>query len=176
MAKLNKFLKSQGLQPHLESPDSRPWDAGMYGYSGLHYLRRIAAHLNIKGPLPAPGNTNAPEDPIIETYYGIFNNPNVSFFGRLIGKKQIIREFDHLIIHSDCEGYYLPQDFPNVLITPEELEITGGIIGSSYRLLEETEKLARALELPPDIDPASDKVLEACDSQGQGNLLWKDTV
>lgn len=48
----------------------------------------------------------------------------------------------HLICHSDCEGFYLPIDFDDLLTGDD---IVGGFAGSSYRLLEEVIRCAAPL-------------------------------
>jgi hypothetical protein len=46
------------------------------------------------------------------------------------------------------------------------------MIGSSQALLAELTRVARALGLPPDLDPASDEAFEAAENQGRGES-WK---
>jgi len=60
-----------------------------------------------------------------------------------------------------------------VLFPPEELEIPGGMIGSSPRLLDETRRLAQAIELPLDMDPEADELWKAAETQGEGDALWQ---
>ncbi len=171
--RLNRFLESAGLSPHTEPENCPDWSADMFGYSGLHYLRRIAAHLELGATLPEPGGADAPEDPVLQEYYKSVSNSGASFWKSLFGRKAANRAFDHLINHSDAEGFYVPQDFPDVLLPPEDLEIPGGLVGSSVRLLEETRVLAEQLELPLDLDPESDEVFESAESQGEGDQRWK---
>jgi hypothetical protein len=59
MQRLNQIPISSGLQPHMELEDCPPWSADMFGYSGIHYLRRIAAHLNLRGSLPETSGESA---------------------------------------------------------------------------------------------------------------------
>ncbi|MGV9662911.1 hypothetical protein [Nocardia niigatensis] len=47
----------------------------------------------------------------------------------------------HLICHSDCEGYYLPIEFDEPLYE-EDLDIDGGLVGSTPALLRELVYLA----------------------------------
>ena len=54
LARLNVFLASIDRPPHSEPKECELLSYDMYGYSGLHYLRRIAAHLDLRGALPAP--------------------------------------------------------------------------------------------------------------------------
>ena len=80
---------------------------------------------------------------------------------------------DHLLIHSDAEGYYLPQDFESVIFTPESLEMPGEMVGSSQHLLAETRSIAQALELDLSMDPESDELREATEEQGEGEAKWQ---
>ena len=92
---------------------------------------------------------------------------------KLFAGKPLLRTFDHLLLHSDAEGYYLPQDFDPVLFPPKDYQIPGGIIGSSVKLKEECERLAAALQLPLELDPEGEEVWEATESQGEGDLQWQ---
>jgi hypothetical protein len=40
--KINGILAARGRHPHIEPDDVDSYSAPMYGYSGLHYLRRLA--------------------------------------------------------------------------------------------------------------------------------------
>lgn len=173
LAKLERFLPTQGLRPHVEPTDCPVFSAEMFGYSGLHYLRRFAAHLNMRGRLPEPGDEDAFKDAVLESYSALFDAPAPSLVGRLFGKKPVSRAYDHLILHSDAEGFYLPQDFPEVLFPPESLAIPGGMIGSSHRLLAEVERLAASLELPLNLDPEDEEVWNAAGAQAESETRWK---
>ena len=49
----------------------------------------------------------------------------------------------HLLCHSDCEGFYLPIRFDDVLIDEtDEERIPGGLLCSSYKLYEELASMA----------------------------------
>ncbi len=160
---INDFLQANGLPLHAEPlglSEEEILSYDMWGYSGLHYLRRVAAIVAETGKMPEPGDDNAADDPILQKYYA--NQ----------GSDQ--KRFAHFIIHSDAEGYYLPIRFDDVLFPPEDSEIDGdGMIGSSYRLLEECGELAKLLEVPLDIDPESDEVWLAADAQGESDVTWK---
>lgn len=160
IAVLNTYLSSCGLVPHQEPESCEVYSADMFGYSGLHYLRRIAAHLELRGKLPEPGDRDASKDPVLENYFDLVNSSRK-------------RGYDHLIYHSDAEGFYLPQQFDTVRFPPEELKIPGGMLGSSPQLLAEMKRLAQALQLPLDLDPEAEEVWEAADSQGEGDLMWQ---
>ena len=170
---LSSYLEYCGLVAHQE-PDMCPLlSLEMFGYSGLHYLRRIAAHLNLRQRLPDPGDENASQDAVLQEYFSFLTKPRGSFLSRLFGGSKTVRHYDHLILHSDAEGFYVPQDFESVLFPPEHLKIPGGMVGSSQQLLTETARLAKVLELPLDLEPESEEVWEAAESQGTGNTLWQ---
>ena len=78
--------------------------------------------------------------------------------------------FDHLIYHSDCEGYYVPADFLRVIVDEKAV---GGYLGSSVRLLTETRRIAAALGLPEDLDPDSAEVLDACEAEIRASSGWQ---
>jgi len=162
-AALNRYLATQSLAPHQEPEVCKVWSASMYGYSGLHYLRRLAARPAIDGALPTPGDRNAMEDSVLTEYFDAFADQ----------PRGGNRSFDHLIVHSDAEGYYIPQDFPSVLQPGSGFESLAGAVGSSQRLLVECYKIAEALGLPLDIDAESDEMLKATDNQGKAAGGWQ---
>ena len=41
---LNSCLQQANIPDHAEPEDCEVWSGEMFGYSGLHYLRRFAAH------------------------------------------------------------------------------------------------------------------------------------
>ena len=51
----------------------------------------------------------------------------------------------HLICHSDCEGFYFPIVFDEVIFADDEHALLGGMLGSSYKLREELVTVAPAL-------------------------------
>jgi hypothetical protein len=155
---VNDILESFGLPAHNEPhalEDERTFECEMYGFSGLHRLRRVAAHLALRGELPTPGDVDAADDDVLNDYFKIFD----ASFAQ--GKSSEM-PFQHLIVHSDAEGYYLPVEFEDVLIPDASLEIAGGMIGSSQVLLRECRELAQALEIPEglSVEELSDEELE----------------
>lgn len=180
---INELLTKAGLPPHAEpegsaSSDSSAsrgssdscerWGVELFGYSGLHYLRRVAAHLELRGALPPPGNAQAADDPVLERYYDLATG-TVRGVRRLFGKaKPRSQTFDHLMLHSDADGYYVPIDFAEVLHGDEAHEVAGEMVGSSQRLLRECVRLRDALGIPAELDPDADVLWEASDHQGDG--------
>jgi hypothetical protein len=166
--RVSALLVRSGLPPHHESDGSEYWEADMYGYSGLHYLRRVAAYLALRGALPGPGDDDASEDPVLDEYYDI-----VARTGRglraLLGKARRRQlGYDHMLLHSDAEGYYVPVEFDDVLFGNER-RIAGGMVGSSQALLRECERLRAALAIPADSDPDAEELADAAARQGDGD-------
>ncbi len=161
-ARLNGWLPTQGLKQHQEPESLFPcggYSCGMF-YSGLHTLRRIAAYQQLHSRLPTPVDRRvAADDTVLKEFYSVY----------CVGDSR----FDHLAMHSDCEGLYLPQDFAEVLYPPDSLSIPGGMIGSTPRLLRECLELARAMQLPTEIDPEGDEVSALMISESTTGEGWR---
>lgn len=173
-AGLNRYLVSIGLPSHEEPVDCLPWLRDMYGYSGLHYLRRIASHLDLKGRMPEPGDGGAANDETLTEYYWLVEGKRRGILGWLgIRPKPTIRTFDHLIVHSDCEGYYLPMDFKDVLRPDDRFAVPGRMVGSSIRLLDECRRLSEALQIPQGLSVDTAEAWMAEEGQGRGTDAWR---
>jgi hypothetical protein len=172
---VNRALRGSKVPPHHEPEDLEcSYSGDMFGYSALHHLRRIAAYSWAGLELPAPSKDLPSQDPIVEKYYNSLGERNPSLLSKLFGKPRVAPpRYDHLMFHSDAEGYYLPQEFDEVLFPPSGLEIAGDMIGSSARLKKECEALARILKLPLDLDPDGDEVLEPDAGSGERDVPWK---
>ncbi len=174
LERLSRYMKSCNLPLHQEPEDCEVWSGQMIGYSGLHDLRRIAAYLDAGAPLPAPATGDSTEDPRIAGYYDSVDGIRPGLLKRLFGPKDTcMRGFDHLIVHGDAEGYYLPTDFHEVLFPPADLEIPGGMVGSSTRLLAELDRIAAALAIPDSLTPDAEELWQAADEPSKGGDLWR---
>jgi hypothetical protein len=172
--RLNSLLAARGLSQHNEPDNCQVWSGEMMGHSGLDDVRRIGAHLDCDGSLPAPSKGEDRTDPCLAEYYAVANREQPSLVRRFFGRaRRYRRQFDHLILHGDAEGYYLPMDFNHVLFSPEELEIPGGMVGSVPRLLAELDRIAEALGIPEDLTEASDELLEAVTAPSSDGKLWR---
>jgi hypothetical protein len=158
LERLNPFLDSYRVPNHHEPNDGEVWSGDMLGYSGLHDLRRLAVYLDGNRTLPPPAarDGDSTQDPLMQSYYREVEGRRPGLLRRLLGRlPNFRRQFDHLLIHSDAEGYYLPLDFSDVLFPPLELEIPGSIVGSVPRLFAELERIARALAIPKNLEASS---------------------
>ncbi len=130
---------------HEPFPSAEPlsrywWDMG---YSGIPYLRRVAAYLWITGNLPdQPGYVEEDHDKSVMEAY------DADLFDEYPPGN-----FNHLMFHCDLGGVYLPIPFEEVLYSPFRPVPYEGYhcIGSSVQLLEECQHLAKALELPEEL-------------------------
>lgn len=164
LKKLDGVLAKAGFAAHAEPTESAVHSTSTYGYSGLHYLRRCAAHLQYNGRLPPPlaPNEQAMHDPLYVRYSAEFVDENDGAEPGALAKSST-RLFDHLIMHSDAEGFYVPQDFDRVIISDDQAY---GWIGSSYALKRECARVAAALQMPSELlaDSESERFYKAIQS------------
>jgi hypothetical protein len=174
ISRLNGFLASCGLPQHSEPTECEVWSGEMLGYSGLHDLRRLAAHFDCQRTLPPPSNGESSEDSTLAAYFAAVEKKRPTLVSRLFRSGPTFRrEFDHLIVHSDAEGYYLPHEFEGVLFPPSALQIPGGMVGSVPRLLRELDRLAELLEIPAHLSDGADELWEAADAPSANGDTWK---
>lgn len=152
LAAVNDALREAGLPAFAEpaADEVEPVELTLGPVSGLQALRRVAAHVRAGGGVPPPSEEPAEEDPVLAAYYetrGDDGDPRAP-------------RFDHLVLHADASGCYVPLAFDRVL----------GEVGSSHRLREELEPLAEMLGLPAEVEPESGELWDAYDTPGEG---WK---
>jgi hypothetical protein len=161
---INDRLALNNLPLHMEpQTPATNFTCQMWGYSGLHTLRRIAAHLQKADSVPPPLGKDDSEDPVMKAYYDNFESLT-------LGPKPT---FEHLIGHSDAEGFYVPVDFEHVLFDEDGSKLWGDMLGSTYRLREECKLIATRLEMPIGIDVESDELWEAAEAKSSPGPLWK---
>lgn len=121
---VNRVLAENNLPPHHEPetlPDFHNRDQLMgFPYSWIHYLRRAVAFAR-QAPeefTPNPADESPSEHIRIDNELSIYMD-------------------SHFICHSDCDGYYVPIDFPEPLFDFDKNELPGGMLGSSQRALQE---------------------------------------
>lgn len=131
----NHLLVAAGLPTHTEPRTIAALEnrASLlsFPYSFIHHLRRAYAY-RVDAPdwmaTPLDEDEDPTEDEVLE---------------------EVAERFEsHLLFHSDAEGYYLPIDFDDILVADGVEggeDLPGGLLGSSYRLLEELVLVAPAL-------------------------------
>jgi hypothetical protein len=159
---VNALLSENGLPEHAEPEDVPIFSCDMYGYSGLHFLRRIAAHLLVNGQTPDPGDGNPTADPVMEECYDEIATMQDA-------RSTEWKRFDHLLCHSDAEGFYVPIEFDEVVFDLDGTGLAGAQVGSSQKLLTECMTLAMQLGMPTDMDPEDDLFHQIADAQGGGD-------
>jgi len=116
---VNRVLQANDLPAHVEPEElpelSHRADLGGFPYGWLHYLRRAVAYAR-----------QAPRE-----FRPVAEGEDPSQDDRIDRELSVLMD-SHLICHSDCEGYYVPIDFPDPLYDDEDA-LVGGILGSSQR-------------------------------------------
>jgi len=180
---LNAVLAEAGMAPHdepLEVAGEHIVEHQMWGYRGLHTVRRLAAYIACEDRLPSPARRDDPDDDALterltQAHMDWLNGKQPTFRDRLFGRKVRPPRFGHLLLHSDCVGFYLPRDFDPVVFdggNPPRLEV-GGMIGSAPRLLIECIELAEMIGLPPDLDPEDPAMWEYADTPATVGETWQ---
>lgn len=158
---VSKVLRAEGLEEHIEPQElDGVFSCGMFGYAGLHYLRRVAIHMALGKATPPPGTRDAHMEPAL----------NQEYWDRF--QRGEVLKYQHLIIHSDAEGFYVPVDFERPLVVTN-LQLAGGMLGSTQRLQAECRDLAGILGMPVDMDHEADEIYKAIDNQGEGRSTWQ---
>ena len=164
---LNKCLSAAQLRPHNEPPflsEEHLFSCQMWGYSGIHHLRRLAAYSALGRTLYVPERKlQEMSDTVVKEYYEVAaNGANTDL------------PYQHLMQHGDGEGMYIPQDFRRVVEPSKRyFAVVGGGIGSAFQLLEECQSLAEIIELPLNLDIESSEIWGAADEPGKGSLKWQ---
>ncbi|MCW7538337.1 hypothetical protein OOT46_10845 [Aquabacterium sp. A7-Y] len=120
---INDLLEAHGWPCHREperlAQRATRAQARSHSYTSLHRLRRVYAHAAADAqwtPSPLDEHGDPADDPLV---------------------RALTERLDsHLLCHSDCEGFYVPVDFTE-LIFDDTRQLAGGVLGSSYRLLGE---------------------------------------
>lgn len=181
---LNAVLAEQDMSRHDEPPaipNDRYFEAQMWGYGGLHALRRLAAFHSLQGRLPPPSTSydSYAADPVAAQFaqlhhHYLLNRDKRKFLG-IFGGPPPRPKFQHLVLHSDAEGFYLPRRFDDVIVDFSEPQRPGlgMMIGSSAVLLDECSELANMLDLPAGLDVESDAFLDLMETPNFDGPLWQ---
>ena len=182
---INVALAAHGFATHDEPEDAPVWDAAVYGYAGLHALREYAGYMAAGQDVPRDveldGSQTAQSDAVVEAFLKHINGSGeLTLVGRLfrsLSKKSEPAEaprFQHLIVHSDCDGYYVPVHFERPLAPRRTTEATEHLfpLGSVFRLEAEINTLADHMELPADIG-LEDRAFDGERAQSPEAPLWR---
>ena len=147
LATVNQVLQRNGIEAHPEPESLCPIQMngiGSFPYSFIHYLRRAYALMRAgKKVTPVSGEEPSPEDDeIIEEITMLMDS--------------------HLLCHSDVEGFYVPIQFSEPII---DEELTGGMLGSSQKLLKELVEVAPLIDITLEDGRLSDAQLAALDPE-----------
>jgi hypothetical protein len=156
---VNRVLAANALPAHAE-PESLPEigdrvAVGSIPYSWLHHARRAVAYAMRPGNRfrPLREDESPSEDPVYDAVLSSFAS--------------------HVICHSDCEGFYVPIDFPEPLY--DELSdddagmIVGGILGSSQGGLRELVLAAPLIDIKLESGRLSDTEAQAVCKEPEGS-------
>lgn len=148
LERVNRQLRGAGLAQHEEPAGGfEPLSYELYGYTGVHTLRRLAAYDAAGRGLPAPYlEARTTDDALVDAYYAAHEERR-GLFGLRRSRKP--GPYDHLMLHADNEGFYVPQDFPDPI---------GVELGSSQLLATECDRLAALVEVPESLDPDDEAV------------------
>jgi hypothetical protein len=95
---INKAVRADGLGEHIEPQEpNETFSCGMLGYSGPHYLRRIAAHLALGKPIP-PRHKHADKDPLVYGEYCSRHCPSQAHALPTVPGTMAIRTGDHSLL------------------------------------------------------------------------------
>lgn len=132
LRQINRLLAANGLPSH-EEPESLPsfpYRGGCpsFPYAWTPYLYRAVAFAR-----------QAPDQfcPVREG-----ENP---YLDKRVNAELYTFVESHLICHSDTEGYFVPIDFPDILVDNRKGGLVGRILGSSQRALAELVRTAPLL-------------------------------
>jgi hypothetical protein len=134
LTKVYALMKLEGEPTWVEPEEPlniqmRPHVAG-FPYSFLHCLRRAYAYAVERPGEPLPplggdGDLSQADEHLVDAASAMLDS--------------------HLLNHSDCEGLYVPVDFPEPLFDTASLGVLGGGVGSSQGLMRELVRVAPLL-------------------------------
>lgn len=160
--RLSAYLAKEGHPGYREPSElavQLPAHTGSFSYSFLHYLRRAYAHAHAgaESVPPCPDD----EDPAAD---------------ELVDEELTMHMNSHLVCHSDCEGFYVPIDFEDVLYSPDELGIPGCMVGSSVALLRELRLVAGPIGIELTLSSPTARTLADLAAADQTHPLWRERM
>lgn len=161
LALVNEFLADEGLPLHEEPTQfgaaEKRSHCSSFPYSFLHYLRRAFARLREGQPVtPVKDGEDPSTDPCIEDASSMMNS--------------------HLLCHSDCEGYYVPIEFAEIIFDTGNRGLPGGMLGSSQRLMKELIEVAPAIGIELANGQLSDGEAARLCAEDESGHFWHERL
>jgi hypothetical protein len=163
-ARIADALAEAGLEPYVEPNDCPVWSADLLGYSGLHALREVAGYVwrghDIPRGILLDGSQTDQADALVKEFFEhLTGKGNFTLIGKAfrqifkVKEKPKLPPFVHLLVHSDCDGFYVPVAFENPVVAKRVTSENEHLwpLGSVMRLEEEINQLARHLDIPADL-------------------------
>jgi hypothetical protein len=175
-AEHHAFLKQTGLTMPPGSDEDFHYSEQVGPFAVFHHLWRYAAHLDIRGePPPEPGT-----HPLDDACYQ-----------QAVAKPKT--KFDHLLRHSDDNGYYYPIDFPEMVLVTVQPASQGGFlkkmfgggskpqappvtVGSAVRLHQELLQINEFLRVPVRDEVPSETYADGIHGDEWGDEKWSWVV
>lgn len=136
---INRVLGAAGLPPYLGPAGGQHLCLRIGSYSTLSGLMHHMAELAL-GPRPLGPSY---QDHLVAGYSEKYPDAEPVF--------------QHVALHSDCDGYFVPLDFPRVLDGRDE-QLVGRFLGSAVRVRAECEFLADLYAFPLHRDPVPEEL------------------
>jgi len=164
------FLKQTGFTLPAGNEEDLGYSEQVGPYAVFHHLWRYAANLEVNGKPPAEPGTHPLDDP---AYIQAMEKPRT--------------RFDHLLRHSEENGYYYPIDFPEILNIVPEPESTGFFkkvfggskatsmpisFGSAIRLKQELLEINEHLRVPIRDEAPSETYADGIHGDEWGDEKW----
>ena len=168
------FLDQTGLSLPAGNEEDLGYSEQVGPYAVFHHLWRYAAHVEVNGRSPAEPGTHPLDDPA---------------YTQAMAKPQT--RFDHLLRHSDQNGYYYPIDFPTILNIVPRPEVSGFFkkvfggskapvtpisFGSAIRLKNELMEINEHLKVPVRDEAPSETYADGIHGDEWGDEKWSWVV
>lgn len=149
---MNRVLSAAGLPPY----------RGPRG--GTHLCLRIGSYSTLSGFMSHAADLALGPRPAGKSYSEYL----LEGYSRL--EPDMDPPFQHIAMHRDCDGYFVPLDFPRVLDGGEAL--VGRFLGSAVRVRADCEALADLHGFPLLQDPIPEELPGWPSHEGVWNLLY----
>jgi hypothetical protein len=158
---IHRVLKRHGVKGYEEPTQlDAVWTESVTPENGIAFLQRFVSYFPMDDPedeWPTPGNEE------MDPFKDEMHEDAISLLE--------LHPFQHLLLHRWEQGYWVPVDFPDVIFPSKRTGIT--MIGSSVRLLQECDELAKILRLPGKITLDDSDLCDALNNPGKGKTRWK---